>query len=56
MAEIILLLDEDVRPLLADILRQRGYDAVHVLELKRTGKSDIDQLEFAYVGDSPRGH
>ena len=30
MAKISLLLDEDVRPLLAAILRQRGYDAVHV--------------------------
>lgn len=47
MAEIILLLDEDVRPLLAEILRQRGHDAVHVLELNRTGKSDADQLDFA---------
>ena len=47
MAGIILLLDEDVRPLLAEILRQRGHDAVHVLELNRTGQSDLDQLEFA---------
>jgi predicted nuclease of predicted toxin-antitoxin system len=47
MAKIRLLLDEDVRPLLAEILRQRGYDAVHVLELGRTGESDAEQLEFA---------
>jgi predicted nuclease of predicted toxin-antitoxin system len=30
MAKITLLLDEDVRPILGEILRQRGYDAVHV--------------------------
>jgi hypothetical protein len=29
MAKIRLLLDEDVRPLLAEVLRQRGYDAYH---------------------------
>ena len=32
MAKISLLLDEDVRPILGEILRQRGYDAIHVLE------------------------
>ena len=40
MAPITLLLDEDVRPLLAEILRQRGYDAIQVLEVSRGGKSD----------------
>ena len=30
MANIILLLDEDVRLVLGEILRQRGYDALHV--------------------------
>lgn len=33
--------------MLAEILRQRGYDAVHVLELERTGKTDAEQLEYA---------
>lgn len=47
MAKIILLLDEDVRPMLAEVLRQRGYDAIHVLELGRTGKSDAEQLAYA---------
>jgi predicted nuclease of predicted toxin-antitoxin system len=47
MAKIRLLLDEDVRPILAEILRQRSYDVVHVLELERTGKSDAEQLEYA---------
>jgi predicted nuclease of predicted toxin-antitoxin system len=42
-----LLLDEDVRPLLAEVLRQRGLDAVHVLELGRGGYSDEAQLGYA---------
>jgi predicted nuclease of predicted toxin-antitoxin system len=42
-----LLLDEDVRVVLAAILRQRGYDTVHVLEVGRTGKSDPEQLAYA---------
>ena len=44
MAKITLLLDEDVRPILGEILRQRGYDAIHVLDAGRTGKSDAEQL------------
>ena len=40
MAKIILLLDVDVRPILGEILRQRGYYAVHVLDAGRTGQSD----------------
>ena len=47
MTQITLLLDEDVRPLLAEILRQRGCDAVHVLEVGRGGKSDPEQLAYA---------
>jgi len=47
MAKIALLLDEDVRPMLGEILRQRGYDAIHVLDVDRTGKSDADQLAYA---------
>jgi predicted nuclease of predicted toxin-antitoxin system len=47
MAKITLFLDEDVRTLLAEILRQRGYDAVHVLEVGRGGKSDPEQLAYA---------
>ena len=43
MAKITLLLDEDVRPILGEILRQRGYDAVHVLDAGRTGQSDAGQ-------------
>lgn len=47
MARPTLLIDEDVRVLLAEILRQRGYDVVHVLEVGRGGKSDPEQLAYA---------
>jgi len=47
MAKICLLLDEDVRVALAEILRERGYDAVHVLEVQRESKSDSEQLDYA---------
>ncbi|GIX48024.1 MAG: hypothetical protein KatS3mg131_2235 [Candidatus Tectimicrobiota bacterium] len=47
MVRPALLLDEDVRVVLAAILRQRGYDVVHVLEVNRTGKSDSEQLAYA---------
>ena len=33
--------------MLAEILRQWGYDAVHVLEVNRGGKSDAEQLRYA---------
>ncbi len=42
-----LLLDEDVRPVLAEILRDRGYDVHHVLELGHAAKTDDEQLGFA---------
>ena len=47
MAKIALLLDEHVRPKLGEILRQRGYDAIHVLDVGRTGKNDAEQLAYA---------
>jgi predicted nuclease of predicted toxin-antitoxin system len=47
MANIALLLDEDVRVTLGDILRQRGYDVIHVLEADRTGRTDSEQLVYA---------
>ena len=47
MGQVRLLLDEDVRPLLAEVLRQRGLDAVHVLEVGRGGMSDPEQLAYA---------
>ncbi len=47
MSDIVLYLDEDVRVLLAEILRDRGYRAVHVLEVNRSGKSDEEQFTYA---------
>lgn len=47
MSDISLYLDEDVRVLLAEVLRNRGYKAVHVLDRGRTGKSDEEQLAYA---------
>jgi predicted nuclease of predicted toxin-antitoxin system len=42
-----LLLDEDVRAQLAIILRDRGYEAIHVNELGRRGALDAELLEYA---------
>lgn len=47
MSKISLYLDEDVRVLLGEVLRNRGYDVSHVLELGRGGKGDSDQLAYA---------
>lgn len=47
MAAIRLLIDEDVRLLLSETLRRRGFDAEHVVELNRAGLGDSDQLAFA---------
>ena len=47
MSGISLFLDEDVRVLLAEVLRSRGYTATHVLEAERTGISDSEQLAYA---------
>jgi len=44
---IRLYLDEDVRPLLAAVLCERGYDAVSAVELGRIALSDADHFEFA---------
>ncbi len=45
-----LLLDEDVNPALATLLRQDGFDVRHVDELGRSGLADEDQLAFS-VGE-----
>lgn len=47
MAAIRLLIDEDVRLLLSETLRRRGFDAQHVVELNRSGLSDSEQLAVA---------
>jgi len=44
---IKLLIDEDVHSGLSIALRKRGFDAVHVQELDRKGRSNNDQLTFA---------
>lgn len=47
MSLIRLYLDEDVRPLLAEILRGRGYDVVSALEVKHIALPDSDHFRFA---------
>ena len=42
-----LYLDEDVRPLLAEILSSRGYDVISATQKRRVGLTDYQQLEFA---------
>jgi hypothetical protein len=43
-------LDEDVRPLLAEVLRGRGYDVVSAVRAHRRGVSDEEQLQTAIEG------
>ena len=47
MRQIKLYLDEDVNPLLAKDLRQRGYDALATSEAGNVGLSDRHQFDFA---------
>ncbi|MBI5555390.1 MAG: DUF5615 family PIN-like protein [Elusimicrobia bacterium] len=47
MENVKIYLDEDIRPLLAEILRDRGYDVVSCLEKKLCGLSDEEQLGIA---------
>jgi Domain of unknown function (DUF5615) len=42
-----LLLDEDLSPKIAVILRDKGIDAQSVHEIGRTGFTDYEQLEYA---------
>jgi hypothetical protein len=42
-----LYLNENVRVLLAQALRNRGYDVCRILEIGRTGKSDSEQFVSA---------
>lgn len=44
---IALYLDEDVDPLLAQVLRDRGFDCVSAREARNLGRSDSEQLAFA---------
>lgn len=43
------MLDEDVHLVLAEALRKRGYDAIHIQERQRKGRSDEEQLQFAVL-------
>lgn len=47
MSAAKLYLDEDVRPLLAEILSARGYDVVSAAQKRKHGLSDRQQLELA---------
>lgn len=47
MKAIKLYLDEDVDPLLAKVLRDRGYDVLSVQEAGKRTVSDHKQFEFA---------
>jgi predicted nuclease of predicted toxin-antitoxin system len=47
LSTIKLLLDEDVWLGLAETLRQRGYDVLHVYEVERGGRPDAEQLAYA---------
>ena len=42
-----LYLDEDVRPLLAEILSTRGYDVISAVQKRKQGLLDHQQLELA---------
>ena len=42
-----LLLDEDLSPKIAELLRKKGIDAVSVHEVGRIGLSDKSHLEYA---------
>ncbi|HPD30647.1 MAG TPA: DUF5615 family PIN-like protein [Phycisphaerae bacterium] len=46
MSLIRIWLDEDVRPLLGAVLRERGYDAVSAVELGRLSIPDADHFEY----------
>lgn len=49
MPSIKLYLDEDVDPLLAKTLRNRGYDVITTQEANMLSSSDDAQLEFAIM-------
>ena len=45
--EVKLYLDEDLPHYLAEVLRQKGYDAVNTIESSNLALSDKEQLKFA---------
>jgi hypothetical protein len=46
-----LLLDEDLSPKIAVILRDKGIDALSVHDIGRTGFTDDEQLQYAATED-----
>ncbi len=49
-SDIKLLIDEDVHLALAEALRRRGHDAIHVREVDRLGLDDESQLNTRQNG------
>ena len=47
MGKIKIYLDEDVRPIIAEILNERGYEAISTIKANMVGKTDKEQIEFA---------
>ena len=47
MDKIKLFLDEDIHATLSEILRKRGFDAIHAQEEPGKGISDSEQFEYA---------
>lgn len=47
MAPIHIYTDEDVNPLLTEILRERGYSATTARECGKLGRSDKEHLQYA---------
>ena len=47
MAEIKIYLDEDISPVIANVLRSRGYDVISSHEVNMNGKGDKEQLDYA---------
>ncbi|MCG2712621.1 MAG: DUF5615 family PIN-like protein [Candidatus Omnitrophica bacterium] len=47
MEKVKIYLDEDIRPLLAEVLRIRGYDVMSCIEKRLFGLSDEAQLRMA---------
>ncbi|MDH5718442.1 MAG: hypothetical protein OEZ22_12520 [Spirochaetia bacterium] len=44
MKKIRIYLDEDVKPLLSEIHKGRGYNVIHTNEAGNSGISDIEQM------------
>jgi predicted nuclease of predicted toxin-antitoxin system len=45
------LIDAQLPPLMAQVLRERGYDARHIFEIQRLANRDNEIWQFALDGD-----